>query len=145
MTDKPRIVKYKSGNPNEDRRSYSRAIAVGDMIFVANTAGRNLKTMEFPKDPAEQTRQCLINLSTALEALGATLADVIRARISIPDVSVKEAILDVTSQAFRGIDPAMTITACPLTSPDYLVEIEVTAYRGAGSDTVERLQAQLGA
>jgi hypothetical protein len=37
----PDIVKVETGNPFEERGSYSRLVAVDNLIFVSNTAGRN--------------------------------------------------------------------------------------------------------
>lgn len=125
-------LKLKSGSIYETKRSYSRAVCVGDLIMVANTAGRNYQTRFMSEDPAEQARQCIANIAGALKAVDSGLEDVIRSRISIPFLQHKEAVMDVIAEAFRGIDPAATITACPLASPEYLVEIEVTAWRGAG-------------
>lgn len=131
-------VKLKSNSANEDRRSYSRAVCVGDMIFVANTAGRNFSTREMSADPREQALQCIANIRGALEALDSGLEDIVRTRIAIPFLEHKEAVMAVVAETFRGIDPAATITACPLASTEYLVEIEVTAYRGAGKDIEHR-------
>ena len=50
----PKIVKVKSGSLYETKESYSRIVAVGDWIFVSNTAGRNYKTREMSPDPVEQ-------------------------------------------------------------------------------------------
>jgi enamine deaminase RidA (YjgF/YER057c/UK114 family) len=144
-TDTPKILKLKSGSIYEEKRSYSRAVCIGDWIMLANTAGRNYKTRFMSTDPAEQTRQCLANIEGALAAVDATLADVVRTRISLPYPEHKEAVMDVIAEAFKGIDPAATITACPLASPDYIVEIEVTAYRGAGTADVEKKVVSLGA
>lgn len=139
-----KVVKLKSGSIYEEKRSYSRAVVVDNWILVANTAGRNYRTREMSSDPAEQTRQCFANMEGALKAVGASLADVVRARISIPFVQHKEAVMDVVAEKFRGIDPASTITACPLASDEYLVEIEITAYKGAGASQAEYIKVSLG-
>jgi hypothetical protein len=39
----------------------------------------------------------------------------------------------------RGINPTLTMTSPPLGSPEYRVEIEVTAYRGASKGTIKEL------
>ncbi|PLV49450.1 endoribonuclease, partial [Erwinia sp. B116] len=43
----------------------------------------------------------------------------------------------VLGEKYRGINPATTITSPPLGAAEYKVEIEVTAYRGAGSAAVQ--------
>ncbi len=45
--------------------------------------------------------------------------------------------LEYLGDRFRGVDPALTVYCTPLAGPDYLFEIEVTAYRGAGSAQIE--------
>jgi len=37
----PEVIKVKTGNKFEEHGSYSRLVAVDDMIFVSNTAGRS--------------------------------------------------------------------------------------------------------
>ena len=138
------VIKLKSESLYEAKRSYSRAVCVDDFIFLANTAGRNFTTRFMSDDAVEQTRQCLANIRGSLEAVEATLADIVRIRISIPYSEHKEAIMEVVAETFRGIDPAATITACPLSSPDYLVEIEATACRGVGAANAEKRTVRLG-
>jgi enamine deaminase RidA (YjgF/YER057c/UK114 family) len=128
-----KITKLKSGSLYEEKRNYSRAVVLDNWIMVSNTAGRNYQTREMSDDPAEQAAQCFQNIEGALKAVGASLADIVRARISIPYPEDKEAVMAVVAAKFKGVDPASTITATPLAAPDYKVEIEVTAYRGAGS------------
>lgn len=141
----PPVIKLKTGSLYEEKRSYSRAIVIDNWVLVANTAGRNYHTRYMSTDPVEQTRQMIDNLKGALEAVGSCLGDVVRSRISIPYPEHKEAIMDVIAEAFRGIDPVSTITATPLASPDYLVELEATAYLGLSRrDTIHRKVA-LGA
>ncbi|MBN3801891.1 RidA family protein [Paraburkholderia sp. Ac-20336] len=137
------VQKLKSGSVYEDKNSYSRAVVVDNWVLVANTAGRHYRTREISKDPAEQTLQCFANIEGALKAVGASLADVVRSRIAIPNLDHKEAVMAVVSEKFKDIDPAATITATPLAGTEYLVEIEVTAYRGAGAARTEKMRVSL--
>ena len=127
------VIKLKSGSIYEDKRNYSRAVAVGDVIYVSNCAGRNYQTREMSDDAGEQTRQCFRNIAGALQALQASLQDIVRIRVAIPDVAHREAVMDVVGEHLQGIDPALTVTATPLMAADYKVEIEVTAVRGASA------------
>src|SRR5262245_47686366 len=79
------VTRLKSNSLIEGRSSYSRGIAIGDWIVLANTAGRNFSTREMPADAAGQAEQMFRNVEGALKALGAKLADVVRARVSVPD------------------------------------------------------------
>lgn len=125
------VVKIKTSSLYEEKASYSRITMVGDMIFVANTAGIDYKTRVMSPDPREQTLQCFKNIEAALASVDASLADVVRSRVAIPYAEDKEAVMAVLGEKFRGIDPASTITATPLAG-EYRVEIEVTAYRSVG-------------
>ncbi|MEK6385457.1 RidA family protein [Paraburkholderia tropica] len=137
------VEKLKSGSVFEDKYSYSRAVVVDNWILVANTAGRHYQTREISDDAAQQARQCLANVEGALKAVGSGFADVVRSRVFIPNLADKDAVMHVIAEAFRGVDPASTITATPLAGPEYLVEIEVTAYRGAGEAQTKRIDVTL--
>jgi enamine deaminase RidA (YjgF/YER057c/UK114 family) len=139
----PQVVKIKSGSIFEEKESYSRVVAVDNWIFVSNTAGRNYKTREMSTDPVEQARRCIANIEGALAAVGATLADIVRSRVVIPNPADAPAIMAFVGEKFRGIDPCSTVTCPPLGGPDYKVEIEVTAYRGLGEVEQERRQISL--
>jgi enamine deaminase RidA (YjgF/YER057c/UK114 family) len=136
------VIKIKSGSLYEEKASYSRVTAVGDMVFVSNTAGIDYKTRVIPSDIREQTMQCFKNIEGALASVGATLADVVRSRVAIPRAEDKDAVLAVLGEKFKGIDPASTITATPLAG-EYRVEIEVTAYRGVGKAEAKYIKIDL--
>lgn len=131
------IVKLKTGSRYEDIASYSRLVCVDNLIFVSNTAGRNPVTLEIPEDAVEQTEQAMANIERALQAVDASLGDVVAARIFIQNPSDTVAVMTKFGERFRGVDPAMTLTCPPLSSEVYKVEIEVTAYRGASKGNVE--------
>ena len=135
-----KIVKVKTGSKFEEMGSYSRLVAVDNWIYVSNTAGRNPLTKEIPEDVIAQTEQVFANIESALAAVGASLSDVVFSRVFIQDPQHVQAVMDFIGNKFRGIDPATTVTCPPLGSTVYKVELEVTAYRGAASADVERIQ-----
>lgn len=137
------VVKLKTGSLYEEKRNYSRAVVAGDFIFLSNTAGRNYQTRVMSEQASEQAQQCFRNIEGALAAVDSSLADVVRIRVAIPYAADKESVMDVVAQKFKGIDPASTVTATPLASPDYKVEIEVTAMRGAGAAQTEYRKVSL--
>ncbi|WP_028708637.1 Rid family hydrolase [Propionicicella superfundia] len=132
-----KVVKAKTSNATEASGHYSRAIAVGDWILVSNTAGRDPRTGEFPADAGAQAEVVFEIASAALAALGSSLKDVVRAQIAVPDPADVPAVMRVFSARFDGVEPALTLTSAPLASAAYKVEIEFTAYRGAGSAETE--------
>ena len=140
MTD---IVKVKTGSPAEERGAYSRLIAVDNLIFVSNTAGRNPRTKLIPEDAAEQTLQVLANIDAALAAVGSSIDDVIAARVFVQFPQDIDAVMGAYADKMRGINPTLTLTSPPLGMPEFKVEIEVTAYRGAAKANVQEITITL--
>ena len=137
------IIKVKTGSIYEEKGSYSRIVAVDNWIFVSNTAGRHPQTKVIPTDIAEQTLQVFANIEQALAAVDATLADVVSSRVFIQDPADVPAVMTIVGEKFRGIDPAATVTCPPLGSTVYKVELEVTAYRGASTASVQTINLAL--
>lgn len=131
-----KIVKVKTGARLEKLSSYSRLVQVDNWIYVSNTAGRNPATQEIPTDLTAQTNQVFDNIENALKAVGSSLADVIATRVFIQTPADTPAVMAIFGERFRGIDPTTTVTSPPLGSDTYKVEIEVTAYLGAGTADV---------
>lgn len=122
----------KSGSKFETLASYSRAVAIGDWIFVSNTAGIDYETRTLPDTAAEQLRLAIATVARALAAVDSSLSDVVRIQVFVPDASDQDETIEVLGELFRGIDPALTMTRSPLAG-EYKAEIEVTAHRGAGA------------
>ncbi len=135
------IVKVKTGSVFEESGSYSRIVAVDNWIFVSNTAGRNPETKLISADLFEQTEQVFANIERALSAVNASLADVVSTRVFIQNPADVAPVMELFGVKFKGIDPTTTVTCPPLGSSIYLVEIEVTAYRGAAQSTIEYVMA----
>ena len=137
------VLKIKSGSPYEELESYSRIVAIDNWIMVSNTAGVDYATQVFADSAVDQTKQAIRTIEAALVAAGSSLADVVNTRISIPNPDDAPAVMAEVGRAFRGIDPARTVTCTPLGGPQYKVEVEVTAYRGAAALPQERVTIQL--
>lgn len=135
------VVKVSTGGIYEEKESYSRIVSVGDWIFVSNTAGRNYQTRELSEDPIEQAKQCFRNIEGSLRSIDATLADVVMSTVYIPYVEDAPAVMAYVGERFKGINPARTVLCSPLGMAALKVEIEVTAYRGAGSANVKFVDA----
>jgi enamine deaminase RidA (YjgF/YER057c/UK114 family) len=139
----PKVVKIKTGNPFEEHGSYSRLVAVDNLIFVSNTAGRNPRTKLIPEDLTEQTNQVLDNIAAALASVDAVLEDVVSARVFVQFPEDVETIMTAYGIRMRGIDPTLTMTCPPLGSTQYKVEIDAVAWRGASKAAVKQLQITL--
>lgn len=123
-----------TGSKWEPIIGYSRAVRIGNLIFVSGTTATDSSgAIVGINDPAAQTRQCLKNIEAALKQAGATLQDVVRTRLFVTDISEWEAYGRVHGEVFGEIRPATAMVEVNnLISPEMMVEIEVDAVIGAG-------------
>ncbi|MFJ8230581.1 Rid family hydrolase [Streptomyces sp. NPDC094448] len=124
-----------SGSPFEAEIGFSRAVRTGDYVVVAGTAPIAADgTTAAPGDVYAQTVRCLDIAQAALEAAGASAADVVRTRIMLTDVTRWREAARAHGERFSEIRPACTfVEVSRFIEPDWLVEIEVDAVLdGAG-------------
>ncbi|MFN8439573.1 MAG: RidA family protein [Caldilineaceae bacterium] len=128
-----------SGTVWEELAGYSRAIKVGNHIFVSGTTATDGEGQVVGAgDPAAQARFILNKIESALLKLGSKLEDVVRTRIYIRNINDWEAVAHVHGERFARIRPANTLVKAELVGDDYLVEIEAEAFV-----QVERTDASL--
>jgi reactive intermediate/imine deaminase len=115
--------------PWESIVGYSRAVRVGQNVYVSGTAPVDSQGSTFAAgDPGAQTWRCLEIIKAALERAGARLEHVVRTRIYVTDISQWEAIGRVHGEFFANIRPATTmVQVAALIDPQMLVEIEAEA------------------
>ncbi|HLQ65185.1 MAG TPA: RidA family protein [bacterium] len=127
--------KVATGTRWEPLVGYSRAVRVGTTVYVSGTTATDVHGNIVGTDPYTQTRQALRNIEHALVACGATLADVVRTRIFVTNITQWEEIGRAHGEVFGTIRPATTMVEVRrLIDPALLVEIEAEAVLGTGAD-----------
>jgi len=129
QSDRPPPQRASSGSPLEPEIGFSRAVRKGNHVALAGTApiGADGNTVG-EGDVAAQTRRCLEISAEALAAVGATLADVVRTRIMLTDITRWREAAAVHGEYFSGIQPAATfVEVSRFIDPHWLVETEVDA------------------
>ena len=122
--------KISSGTPWEPVAGYSRAVAAGDYVFVAGCTSVSGGDVVHEGDAAAQAGQCIANVAAALAGLGAGLADVVRTRMFVTDISRWEEYGRAHGAAFAAAPPATSmIGVSALVDPRMLIEVEAVAYR----------------
>jgi enamine deaminase RidA (YjgF/YER057c/UK114 family) len=119
-----------SGSTFEAASGYSRAVVMGDWVFVSGTTGFDYTTMRISPDVREQTEQTFRNIAHALAEAGSSLADVVRVHYIFPDPADFEPCWPILKRHFGDIRPAATMIGAALADPRMKVEIEVTAHKG---------------
>jgi enamine deaminase RidA (YjgF/YER057c/UK114 family) len=116
-----------SGSIYEEQIGYSRAVVVGDWVFVAGTTGFDYATMTIADDVEAQTEQCFQNIASALAQAGCTLGDVVRVNYVLPDGRDFEACWPVLRKYLGKAKPAAMVITAGLLDPRMKIEIEVMA------------------
>jgi len=120
-----------SGSTFEQQIGYSRAVVVGEWVFVSGTTGFDYAAMTISDDVVAQAEQCLKNIEAALREAGASLSDVVRVTYVLPDGNDFEACWPVLRKYFGDVRPAAMMISAGLADARMKIEIEVTALRAS--------------
>lgn len=126
VTERRRVS---SNSPYEDVIGFSRAVRVGDTVYVSGTvAWGDDGRLVGEGDVYAQARQTLRNIERALGEAGATMRDVVRTRIYLTDMRRWEEAARAHAEAFAEVKPAASLLEVSgLAEPAMLVEIEAVA------------------
>jgi reactive intermediate/imine deaminase len=111
---------------------YSYGIQTGNTLFLSGLVSRNGHDNTAVKgDITTQTKTVLDNGAAILRAAGMSYADVVSARVFLPDASVFQSMNATYRPYFPATPPARATVKAGLTSADYLVEITMVAVKDA--------------
>ena len=121
--------KFASGAKWESIVGYSRAVRVGDRIYVTGTTATDENNnIVGTGDAYAQAVQCIKNIERALKHFNAGLENIVRTRMFVTDISRWEEYGRAHGEYFRDIMPATTmVEVSRLIDPNMLIEIEADA------------------
>ena len=118
-----------SGTPWEAKAGYSRALRIGNLVYVAGTTASDEQGKVIGAgDVYGQVVYIIEKINRALHEAGAGLEDVVRTRTFITDISRWEEYAQAHGEFFGVIRPVSTLVqVSALIDPAHLVEMEVDA------------------
>ena len=118
-----------SGSPWEESVGYSRAVRVGNQVFVTGTIAADEQGKIVAPDSAyEQAINIIRKIEQALAKAGAGLEHVVRTRMYLLSLEHADEVGRAHRETFDSIRPCATMLAvADLFTDEALVEIEVDA------------------
>lgn len=106
----------------------SMGIESDNFVFVSGQAAFDLETGEIVgEDIREETAQTLENVETVLDAVDASLDDVVKTTVFLTDIDDFDAMNEVYSEYFNEPYPARSAIEVGDLAADIVVEIEAIA------------------
>lgn len=141
MSGKDRI-NIASGSPWEPLRGYSRAVQVGDHLFVSGTTAMTGNGEIVGGASAhEQTRYVINVIKAVLSSAGFAITDVVRTRLFVTNLAKWDEYARAHREAFDSVRPASSIVQVSrLADPRLLIEMEIDAIRGC--KVIENLKVE---
>lgn len=114
-----------SGYAFEDTYGYSRAVRIGNQVFVSGTTAR---APDLDGDAYVQAKAVLAIVARALAETGAEMRHVVRTVVYVIDMADAQHVARAHSEAFDQVRPASTLVQVSALAPaSARVEIEATA------------------
>ncbi|GAB5493893.1 MAG: RidA family protein [Phototrophicaceae bacterium] len=117
-----------SGTIWEDKVGYSRAVRVGNLVFVSGTTATDDNGNVIGNNAYEQSKFILEKIERSLKGVGAEMRHVVRTNMYVTDASQWEQVGRAHQEFFGEIRPVSTLVeVSALVAEPYLVEIAVDA------------------
>jgi enamine deaminase RidA (YjgF/YER057c/UK114 family) len=124
-----------SGGPLEDVYAYSRAVRVGDRVFISGSTALRAGGVEGPGDMYRQTRATMETILHALAEAGGEPGDLVYTKTFLTDLGKAADYTRAFVEALGDVRPVSTLLGVPaLVRPELLVEIEAEAVIGAAHE-----------
>jgi 2-iminobutanoate/2-iminopropanoate deaminase len=118
--------------PEPPPGTFSRAIQVGDQLFVAGMTANSPRGIEGGDSMYEQTRAVFTKIKHLVEAAGGTMNDIVKMTGFITDIAKRDDYLRARRDFFTSDPPASTLVeVTALAAPGLMIEVEVMAIVGS--------------
>jgi enamine deaminase RidA (YjgF/YER057c/UK114 family) len=120
---------YSSGSAWENNMGYSRAVQVGDSLYISATSAAAADG-SVSGDLYEQTRFALEKLGGVLAEAGFHYEDVVQSKLYVTNIADWEQAARAHGEVFAEIRPALSLLhVLPFLDAAMLVEVELVAQR----------------
>jgi enamine deaminase RidA (YjgF/YER057c/UK114 family) len=118
-------INHSTGSEFETKYGYSRAVQVGNRLWIAGTIGYDYATMLASDNICSQTRQCMDNIHTVLANLGAGFDCIVHMDVYVTSAGITQDVLQVLRPFMP--DTALTVVVVRF-SYDPIIQIELRPY-----------------
>jgi reactive intermediate/imine deaminase len=113
--------------------AYSQVVRKGSLVTTAGMVSLDAEGKVVGEgDVGAQTRQVMANLEVALQAVGASLKDVVKTTVFLSDMAHYQGMNAVFNEYFQESPPARSTVQTGLALPSLMVEIEAIAQLDEG-------------
>jgi enamine deaminase RidA (YjgF/YER057c/UK114 family) len=139
MTDRRQAPRQAARSPWEEQFGFSRAVSVGDLVFVSGCTAWDDGRVLFEGSPYDQARAAFGVALDALAGFGMSAAHVVRTRMYVTHARDLEEVGRAHKEIFGAVRPAATlVVVSALLDSRMSVEVEVDACRNAITDRTDQ-------
>ena len=126
-------VNISSGSKFEAAFGYSRAVKVGDMLYISVTIGMDYAAGTMSDDPIEQLHQIVRNFELPLSKAGATIKDIVQITTYVTAPDIVAEVGPGRGKIFGDAPPANAALVVSFPVDGVKVEISAVAIVGCGA------------